>query len=96
MQGRIIPYPVGAVDVDDITAAASPAARQENKPSANKCHAILLWLHFAGLVEIVTGPNLDTMGETTKDGLLRVYAKQNVLFSFNNLPILSILFLVDG
>ena len=96
MQGKIVPYPVGVVDVDDMMAASSPAVRKEIKPSANKCLVILFWLHLCGLVEIVTGPNLDKMGETNEDGVLRVYGKQNVLFYFHDFPILSILFKAHG
>jgi len=89
-EGWLIPYPAGAEQMNDTMVELSPGVRFRKKGTVLRFLALFVKFEGGNLVEIVTGPNLDKMGEATADGNMHAYAKQNTLLYFKGTPILSI------
>jgi len=89
-EGWLIPYPPGAKQMSDTMVELSLGVRFQKKKTVVRILDLFPMFEENNLIEIVTGPNLDKMGEVTADGNMRAYAKQNTLLCFKGTPILSI------
>jgi len=80
-EGWIIPYLAGAEQMSDTMVDLSPGISEQKKRTVSKFKVLLFQLEEleAEMIEIVTGPNLDKMGDVTADGNMCAYAKQNSL-----------------
>ena len=67
--------------MSDTMVDLSPGISEQKKRTVSKFKVLLFQLEEleAEMIEIVTGPNLDKMGDVTADGNMCAYAKQNSL-----------------
>jgi len=94
-EGWLVPYPAGAEQMTDTMVNLSLGVRFQNKKTVVTINDLLPKFEETNLIEIVTGPNLDKMGEMTADGNMRAYTKQNILNLFKGIPILSIVLIAE-